>query len=250
MEKIDIERQVAQVVEDLFNQKEEADIRKQTEVELQKAASAISDLTTALEDKNEEVAGHEQKLSDSEARVIELTSELEAVKSELETANTEIVETKNEVDIMRKDRAAELRMVELEGASVVNSNRKIQMEKVREMSDDDFASYKEELESVRASVIAELEAAREEADKQSASEAAVAKAKAEDSKLAVDDKTGTDEVSEEASEENKEDSTVPAQIDTSNTSMASLNLESVLGSKADKYKALGEALAKNWANNK
>ena len=55
MENKELTVQVAQVVENLFNEKEEAEIRRKTEEELQKAASSISDLTSALEEKNTEV---------------------------------------------------------------------------------------------------------------------------------------------------------------------------------------------------
>ena len=64
-----LEVQVAKVVADLFNEKEEAKIREKTEAELQKAASSISELTTALEDKNAEVAEMEETGEVSDAVV-------------------------------------------------------------------------------------------------------------------------------------------------------------------------------------
>lgn len=282
MDKKELEVQVATVVESLFNEKEEAEIRKRTEDELRKAAASISDLTIALESKNSEVAEYEVKLSETEVRITELTSELEAAKKELEIANTNLAETVATLENLNKDRAAEQRMAELESAGVIRSDRDSQMSKVREMTEEDFASYKDELVSIRQAVVAELEKARnkaeddakaeEDAAKKAADEEE-AKKKAADEEMEMDPKTGKPKMDpktgkpmmkkkcaaqEEASEEEgKEESsetdgekTAPAQISMGDVAKASLNLEYLPNKDiVAKYQAMGKAMADKWKKN-
>lgn len=252
----ELKKQVADVVANLFNEKEEAEIRKNTEAELQKSATSISELTSALEDKNAEVAAFEEKTSENETRIQELESELEAAKTELETASTELTETKQALEDMKKDRAAEVRINELEDAGVARSDRDSQMTKVREMTDEEFASYKDELVSIREAVLAELEEAR-------ASQQAEADAKAEEeaANKAAEGETESEEASEEseeskeeeASEESEnteeenaseEETVMPAEISPGQAAMASLNLEYIPSDDTvAKYADLGKAMA-------
>lgn len=268
-----LKKQVAELVDSLFNEKEEAEIRKNTEHELEKAASTISDLTSALEEKNTEVAEVEDKLSQSEARVTELETELEAAKKELETANEKLGESEQALEDIKKDRAAEVRMAELEDAGVARSDKDNQMAKVREMSDEDFASYKDELVSIREAVVAELEKAKAEADAKAEAEAAE-EAKKMKEKKPMDDEEDEDmkkkekmkkgkkkencsdesdesasEESEEASEEEtateeEDETTIPAQITPGQAAMASLNMEYIPSEDLmAKYANLGKAMA-------
>ncbi len=283
MDKKDIDVQVAALVESLFNEKEEAEIRKKTEVELQKAAASITDLTAALELKNTEVAEYEVKLTESETRVTELSSELEAAKKELETANTKLAETVATLENITKDRAAEKRMAELESAGVIRADRDSQMAKVREMTEEDFASYKDELVSIRQAVVAELDKAREKAEADAKAEEEAAKKAAEeeakkkaDEEVVLDPKTGKPVMdpktgkpmmkkkmasSEEAdASENKEEQAsdskeeeekpAPAQIPLGQVAMASLNMEYLPSEDlVAKYRKMGEAMAEKWKKN-
>jgi colicin import membrane protein len=282
MDKKEIEVQVATIVDGLFNEKEEAEIRKRTEAELQKAASSITELTTALEEKNSEVSAQEVKLSESEARITELASELEAAKKELEDANTKLAETIITLENINKDRAAEQRMAELESAGVIRSDRDSQTAKVREMTEEDFASYRDELVSIRQAVVAELEKARNdaEADAKAEEEAAKkaadeeeAKKKAADEEMVMDPKTGkpvmdpktgkpmmkkkaaAEEASEEdnkeeASDNKEEERTTPAQISMGDVAKASFNLEYLPNEDiVAKYREMGKAMAEKWKKN-
>jgi colicin import membrane protein len=268
----DLKAQVAQVVEDLFNEKEEANIRKRTEAELQKAASSISDLTTALEEKNTEVAELDEKLSEKSAEVDKLNSELEAAREELEKANEKLAESEKTLEDMMKDRAAEQRMADLEDAGVTRSDRESQTAKVREMTDEDFASYKDELVSIREAVVAELKKASEKAEADAKAEEEAAKKAAEEEakkgKAPMEDdmedededkmKKGKKKVkcSEESSEEGDEaasenpdsDDAVeiePVQITPGEAAMASLNMEIIPSNDImAKYRKMGEAMAK------
>lgn len=274
MEKDDLKVQVAALVADLFDEKEEAEIRKKTEAELEKAASAISNLTTALEEKNAEAVEMEEKLTASDTRVKELESELEAAKKELENANVKLGEAEKALEDMNKDRAAEIRMAELEDAGVARSDRESQMSKVREMSDEDFASYKDELVSIREAVVSELEKAREDKAKVDAKAAAEVKeedvaAKKEEKDMEEDEEDDekkmkdskkkekcaeSDNNEEEAKELEKEDASnkvAPAQITPGQAAMASLNMEYLPSEDIKKkYAKLGEAMAKRFKNSK
>lgn len=275
MEKKELREQVAKVVEDLFNEKEEAKIRKNTEAKLNEAASTISDLTSALETKNEEVVGLEEKASDAEASIQELTSKLEAAEKELETSTEKLSKIETAFEDMKKDRAAEVRMVELEDAGVARSDRDSQMEKVREMTDEDFASYKDELVSVREAILAEIEKSRDEAEAYAqAEEEAAKKAAEEEAKKMKEDEMedeedkkkmkmkkskkkeecseeSSEETSEEDSEEeaaseetDEEETTAPAQITPGQAAMASLNMEFIPSEDLQaKYSEMGKAMA-------
>lgn len=270
MDRNELKTQVATLVDDLFNEKEEAEIRRKTEVELEKAASTISELTSTLEEKNAEVAELAEKISEMEANSTELESELEAAKKELEEATTKLAESEQTLEDMRKDRAAELRMAELEDAGVARSDRESQMAKVREMTEEDFASYKDELVSIREAVVAELEKASKqqaEADAKAEEEAAAKKA-AEEAKEASEKEEAEEEESEEASEEEEseeaaeeeeseeaseeeDETTAPAQITPGQAAQASLNMEYRPSEKVmDKYRALGEAMANKMKSKK
>ena len=267
--KTELEVQVATVVESLFNEKEEAEIRRRTEEELKKASSSISDLVAALENKNSEVSEYEEKLSANDVRIKELSSELEAAKKELETANTNLAETVKILDDMKKDRAAEQRMAELEGAGVIRSDRDSQTAKVREMTDEDFASYKDELVSIRQAVVAELEKARTDAETDAKAEEEAAKKAAEEEAKKVskkdeedeeemDPKTGkpmffkkkkekcAEDSSEDASKKDEEE-IIPVQIPMGQVAQASLNMEYLPSEDLKaKYSKLGQAMAKRW----
>ncbi len=246
MEKIDLEKQVAKVVEDLFSQKKEADIRKNTETELKKAATSISELASELENKNDEVADLKTKLSDEATRVQDLTSELEAARKELETSNEKIGEVEATIEGMKKDRAEETRMSELEDAGVVNSNREAQSAKVREMTDDEFASYKGELVSIREAVIAELKKTSEKAE-------ADAKAEEKDKEAAEKEAAEKEAAEKKAAEEaaaakNGDETTIPVEIPPGEAVKASLNLENTADEGLiAKYAKLGTAMASRWA---
>ena len=155
-----LRKDVEAVVATIFSEQEEAEIRKQTEEALGKSATTIEELTVTLEAKNSEFEELEAKLSESEDKAKDLTTELEAAQEKIEEATKKSDEAEGALEEIRKDRATELRMKELEEAGVV-SDEEAQSGKVREMSDEDFASYRDELVSIRKAVIAELAKAGE-----------------------------------------------------------------------------------------
>lgn len=251
MDKKDLELQVAAVVAELFNEKEEAELRRKTEDELNKSAASILDLTSALEQKNVEVAEFESKISEKDSTIQQLTSELEAAKIEIADISVKLTESEKALDNMAKERAAEKRMIELEGAGVARSDRESQMAKVKEMSDEEFASYKDELVSIREAVTKELEEARiaQIAEADAKAEVEAAKKVAEEASKEVSEEEKPEEVASD-NKEKEEDVVTPAYISPDHAAMASLNMEFAASKDVmAKYADLGKAMANRWKKN-
>jgi chromosome segregation ATPase len=253
MDRDALKKDIEEVVANIWSEKEEAEVRKRTEEALQKSADTITELTNSLEEKSNEVVEAEEKASEYEAKIQELETELEAARKELEEANTKLAETENRIEEMKKDKAAELRMSELEEAGVAHSDKEKQTAKIREMSDEDFVAYKEELASLRKAVEAELEKTRK-----SQEEAEAKKAEEEANKAEEEAKKAEKEGEEEASEEGEEgeeeaseedDETPPAELNPSYAAYAAMNFETGPSKNSDKYKELGSTLAKLWTKN-
>jgi len=235
--KTDVEAVVAKI----FSEKEDADIRKQTEVALQEAANTIDELTTSLESSNTEVSEVSEELSTAKNTIQNLETELEAARTKIEEVKTKADESESALEEIKKDRATEIRVAELEEAGVI-SDKEVQSSKVREMSDEEFASYKNELVSIREAVIAELSKSNEEAAK-------VPVEKEEKKEVIAEEETAEEEVLETAEEEleNAEEEVKvvpPAKVDPGQAVSAALNFE--IFPSADmqsKYQSMGKAMA-------
>lgn len=239
-------KDVAAMVAEIFSQKEEAEQRAETEKALQKSADTITELTEALEGKNasdEEVA---TQINDLENKVTELTSGLEAAQNEVEESASKLAESESKIEEMRKDKAAELRMDELVKAGVALSDKDAQMAKIREMEDEEFGSYKEELVSLRSAVEAELAkpAPEEEASEEETQEEGE---EASEETTEENEEQATEEEGEEASEENAEEETEetpPVNVDPDTAVAAAMNMEVTPSDNViAKYAKLGAAMA-------
>lgn len=220
MEREDLKKDIETMVADIWSEKEEAEVRKRTEEALQKSADVITELTDSLEDKNSEVSEITEKLTISTSKIKELETELEAAGKELEKSKEELANSVKAIDEMKKDKAADVRMAELIEAGIAHSDTDVQTTKVREMSDEDFISYRDELISLKEAVEKRLAEAAKEAEK----------LKGEADKAAEKEKEGL----------NSED-----------TAMAALNLEtSAIKELSDQYKEMGEAMATLWTEKK
>jgi chromosome segregation ATPase len=235
-----LRKNVEAVVAEIFSEQEEAEIRKQTEEALGKSATTIEELTSALEAKNSEFEELEAKFSESDDKANSLQTELEAAQDKIEEANKKSTEAESALEEIKKDRASELRMKELEEAGVV-SDKETQSTKVRELSDEDFTSYKTELVSIREAVIAELSKATEKEEEKAEEKE---EEKAEEKEEEEAEEKETDE-KEEGEEEDTE--TPPANIDPGTAISAALNLE-IFPSKdmVTKYQEMGTAMAKMY----
>lgn len=151
-----LKKDIEAIVAEIFSQKEEAEKKLRTEEALQKAATTITELTEALEAKN--VAENEAavQIASLQETIQDLTSKLEAAKKEIEDMNTKLISAENVINDLYKDKAAEVRMQELVYSGIALSNKEAQFAKVRNMSDEEFAAYKDELLALRKAVEAEL----------------------------------------------------------------------------------------------
>ena len=231
-----LKKDIAAVVAEIFSQKEESEVRKQTEEALQTSASTIDELTTTLEAKNIELEEQSTKVSSLEETQAELNQKLEAAGEEKAEVETKLEEATQALEAIAKESVTKARMAELESAGVVRKDAEAQAAKVGEMSDEDFTSYKEELEAVKASIVETMEKAAADAD---ADAAAVAAAAA----TAADDDSG-----ENASDDSDDGVTPPAEVNPAIATAAAMNLEvaSVSDDLAAKYADLGKALAKQY----
>jgi multidrug resistance efflux pump len=237
-----LRKDVEAVVAKIFSEKEEADIRRKTEEALSKSATTIDELTTELEAKNTEVEELEAKISESEETAKNLQTEQEAAQKEVEEAKTKLEESEKVVEEMQKDKATELRMAELTEAGVV-SDEEAQASKVRDMSDEEFVSYKEELTSLRAAIVAQLEKAEEKEEAEE--EAEEKEEEAEEKEEEAEEKEEAEEEAEEKEDaEEEDDVTPPANVDPGQAISAALNME-IFPSEdvTKKYQDLGKAMA-------
>ncbi len=239
--------EIKAAVTSIFSEKEEADMRKKTENALQKSAETIQELTVSLESKNEELEQKDEKLAEAEENTQTLQTELEAAKQEVVDVTEKLTASEKSLEEINKDIAAEKRMTELKTAKVSDSEEGSQLERVREMTDEEFDSYKNERVTLRESVVAEIEAARvkEESSETDDEAAAAAAAAAEAASDAASEEEG------EASEEELEEGTLPANIDPGQAVSAALNME-IIPSKdvMTKYAELGKAMAENMNKSK
>ena len=236
-----VKKEIEAVVASIFSEKEEENARQRTEDALSTSAATIEELTTALESKNAEVSEFETKVSESDEKVSDLESKLEAAKTETASVTEQLSESNQKMEDMLKDKAAEDRMTELEASGVARADKDSQRTKVREMSDEDFASYKEELESIREAVIAELKVNTEEVKEE---EEAAEEVKEEEVKEEDSEEASEEDEAEEASEEEEEVETAPAEIDPGKAIASALNFEVYPSADLQKqYAALGAAMA-------
>ena len=243
----ELKKDVVAMVAEIFSQKEEAEQRAETEKALQKSADTITELTESLEGKNasdEEIA---TQINDLETKVTELTSELEAAQKEVEESASKLAESESKIEEMRKDKAAELRMDELVKAGVALSDKDVQTAKIREMEDEEFGSYKEELVSLRSAVEAELakvtpeeEASEEETQEEESAE----ETPGEENEEEATEEENEEEASEETEGEETSEETPPVNVDPDTAVAAAMNMEVMPSDNViAKYAKLGAAMA-------
>jgi len=137
---------------------------------LERADSTISELIETVELKDEELLKSEEVMAALKKEVEELTTKAKEVEGrfggELKEAQEKAVAaeeraTKAETELtgIAHDRRLELRVAELAEVKVLKSGEKLEAQKnrIREMSDEDFAAYKDELADLRQAVEAALQ---------------------------------------------------------------------------------------------
>jgi chromosome segregation ATPase len=230
-----LKRDIEGVVAGIFSEKEEQEMRKRTEEALSEAATTIENLTETLEEKNAELDGMKETVSTKEAEIDSLTTKIDEQKSEMDKLQEALAEKEATLEEMHKTKKAEDRMKVLSEEKVAHSNeaeQEKQFAKVKEMSDEDFETYKEELVSLRKAVVAEIDLNRPQSEEENVSEE-----KAEEN-------------SEEAEEQEDDETVDPANVDPEKAESAAVNLESDDDSVIKKYEELGKEMASRMINRK
>lgn len=144
-------------VERLLSSREEAQARLEAEAALKEAKETFETLRASIEAKDAKLREYEEALAnldsseatDSEVaandKIVELEKELEEWKQRAEVAQAAL-------DTLAREETAAGRMAELaeSGVSLDEEAAEAQYAKVRDMSDEDFASYKSELVALKS----------------------------------------------------------------------------------------------------
>lgn len=166
-----MKKEIEAVVNDIFKSKEEAEMRKSAEEALKNSAATITQLTESLEAKEKELSKVEEELSllkESVNGLEENNKTLASAKEEFDKAKADFEVIKMELEKraetaesviaeIKKEQLVKARMEELSAAGVSPTDD-AQLNKIKEMSDEEFASFKTERESLRKSILAELAA--------------------------------------------------------------------------------------------
>ncbi len=144
-------------VEAALSSREDAEARAEAEEALKEAKETFKALKTSLEAKDEKVAEYEKALAnldvstptEAEVAANEKLVELEAA---LEEANDRALVAQAALDTIAREETAASRMAELDEAGVTldEESAEAQYAKIRDMSDEEFQSYKSELSALKA----------------------------------------------------------------------------------------------------
>jgi len=144
-------------VEAALSSREDAEARAEAEEALKEAKETFEALKASLEAKDAKVAEYEEALAnldvstptEAEVAANEKLVELEAA---LQEANDRAVVAQAALDTIAREETAASRMAELDEAGVTldEESAEAQYAKIRDMSDEEFQSYKSELSALKA----------------------------------------------------------------------------------------------------
>ena len=153
----DFDAAVQARVEAALSSREDATARAEAEEALKEAKETFETLKASLEAKDAKIVEYEEALAnldvsaptEAEVAANEKLVELEAA---LEEANDRARVTQAALDTIAREETAASRMAELDEAGVTldEENAEAQYTKIRDMSDDEFQSYKSELSALKA----------------------------------------------------------------------------------------------------
>ena len=153
----DFNEAVKAEVEKQLSSREEAEARREAEEALEEARETFTTLKASLETKDAKIVEYEEVLSNLDVsepttaevaaneKIVELETAIEEYKHRAEVAEAAL-------DTLAREETAAGRMAELEeaGVSLDEEAAEAQYAKIREMSDEDFQSYKSELTALKS----------------------------------------------------------------------------------------------------
>jgi len=154
---------VVKLVEDILDKKALAGLQVDVEEALNEAKKSVSDMADKVAELEVRVSSDSEAIEALEASKNELVTELAAKKDEVVSLNAEKevllarVETaESTLETMAKDKLTDDRMADLDGLKIARAGeaRDKQALLVREMSDEDFAAYKDDMVAFRDEIAA------------------------------------------------------------------------------------------------
>lgn len=228
-----LKKDIELIVTKIFSEKEETAQKQATQDALRDSANIIEELKKSFETKEAEAAAKINSLTTEvttkDAEIAELNKKLEVVTKEstelaasVELVKKELVVANEALDNIKKDRATEIRVAELVEAKVVTSDKVTeQASKVRNMTDEEFASYKQDRIQLREAIVKELAT------------------------------NSTDALTQSTTPASASVTTPPAQIAPGHAIASAMNFETVPSDDlVTKYAKLGEAMAANFKSEK
>lgn len=169
-----LNQDVRKALDDVLRERDDVAMRKETEEALLKSTEKINELVSSLEAKDNEASALVTKVDELEKVVAELSGKVSALtieKENLEKEKTTFQAEKDELlkraqaveetlNNIKKDQLARTRFDELKINGVAATEAKAmegQLAKVREMTDEEFAAYKNERVELRKVILSELE---------------------------------------------------------------------------------------------
>jgi len=158
----EMEQTVADLVDKILSEKEQAGVEVEIEEALKTAKLAVENLSKQLIEAKEKQSDDaatieelESKLSDMEAESASVKDELKTAKNELDKATETASNVSNELTGLKKDMKLKDRLSELAELEVIRKGDalKAQTESVRNMSEEEYASYKVDLVAFRDEVM-------------------------------------------------------------------------------------------------
>lgn len=145
-------------VEEKLSTREEAEAQREAEEALVEARETFETLRASLEAKDVKIHEYEEALSnldDPSAIEVATNERLVELENELEQAVRRVEVAEAALETLAREEIAASRMSELEedGLSLEDDAAQVQYAKVREMSDDEFDSYKSELSALKSKYI-------------------------------------------------------------------------------------------------
>lgn len=181
-----IKKQVRDEVEDFLDSKEKSiadeNFRKDVEDKIETATSTINDLNEQLAKTLEDLSDKAKAVEDLESQNQSLTASLEEKDQKISALEKDVLDitaraekAELEMDTFRKEKVLEERVSKLDELRILRSGDALEKQKasVREMSEEEFASYTEDLVALREDLVKEIKAEatpKEETEKEAASD--------------------------------------------------------------------------------
>lgn len=163
-----LKEEIQRVVTDILTQKDFAGIGKDIEDTLKATEATLNDMIARLTESDKKAEDAVNALEAVKTEKDALTAEVSSLKTALETATSEkdtvaarLSEIENSLREIEENKRLDTRVVELSSLKVVRTGAAFDNQKtaVKKMTDEEFASYRDELVALREDLIKTVEIA-------------------------------------------------------------------------------------------